>query len=336
MVLSSFLPFVGYFYFLADLSPWGLDTGPVTLTITCGLLYYGIFHCGVFDLAPLARTLIFNTIRDAVLILDTRNRLLDFNPAAAAAFPVLNKDGIGSDIEVLFVANEGLAVALSEVESPIEFEIVTGEDSRYFEIRTWPLFSESLAFGSGRLGRAVILADVTAQVQLREELRRRAETDPLTGVANRRRFHQALEIECARFARGRAPLSLLMIDLDHFKEINDRYGHPAGDVVIFSIAQRLSVSLRKTDLLARYGGEEFSILLPETRIEGARVIAERIREAVFRTPVEVDGELIPISVSVGVASHATDKEVSAEILLKKADLALYRAKATGRNRVEVI
>jgi len=336
MVLSSFLPFVGYFYVLADLSPWGLDTGPVTLTITCGLLYYGIFHCGVFDLAPLARTLIFNTIRDAVLILDTRNRLLDFNPAAAAAFPVLNKDGIGSDIEVLFVANEGLAVALSEVESPIEFEVVTGEDSRYFEIRTWPLFSESLAFGSGRLGRAVILADVTAQVQLREELRRRAETDPLTGVANRRRFHQALEIECARFARGRAPLSLLMIDLDHFKEINDRYGHPAGDVVLFSIAQRLSVSLRKTDLLARYGGEEFSILLPETRIEGARVIAERIREAVSRTPVEVDGELIPISVSVGVASHATDKEVHAEILLKKADLALYRAKATGRNRVEVI
>jgi diguanylate cyclase (GGDEF)-like protein len=336
MVLSSFVPIIGYFLFLADLSPWGLDITPITLTITCGLLYYGIFHCGVFDLAPLARTLIFNTIRDAVLILDTRDRLLDYNPAAAAVFPVLDKKSIGADIEVLFFATPGLTSALSGAENTLEFELVTEGNSESFEIRTWPLFSDSLAFGPGRLGRAVIFADVTAQVRLREELRRRAETDPLTGVANRRRFHQALEVECIRFTRGHAPLSLLMIDLDHFKDINDRYGHPSGDAVLLAIAQRLMLSLRKTDLLARYGGEEFSILLPETRIEGAGVIAERIRVAVCQAPVEVDGELIPISVSVGVASHANNREVDPQILLKKADLALYRAKAMGRNRVEVI
>lgn len=336
MVVSSFVPFIGYFLFLAGLSPWGLDIAPLTLTITCGLLYYGIFHCGVFDLAPLARTLIFNTIRDAVLILDTRDRLLDFNPAAAAIFPVLDKKGIGADIEVLFFATPGLASVLSGTENPAEFELITGENSEFFEIRTWPLFSNSLAFGPGRLGRAVIFADVTAQVRLREELRRRAETDPLTGVANRRRFHQALEIECIRFTRGHDPFSLLMIDLDNFKDINDRYGHPAGDAVLFSIAQRLLIGLRKTDLLARYGGEEFSILLPETRIEGAGVIAERIREAVCQTPIDVEGHPIRVSVSVGVASHSNDREIDPQILLKKADLALYRAKATGRNRVEVI
>ena len=335
MLLGSFVPLVGYFMYLADLSPWGLDITPITLTVTCALLYYGIFHCGVFDLAPLARTLIFNTIRDAVLILDNHDRLLDFNPAAVTVLPVLDRKQVGTETEVLFADTPGLAKALAGAGNPSEFCLAAGGDPRFFEIRTWPLFSDSLAFGAGRLARAVIFADVTAQVQLREELRRNAETDSLTGIANRRRFHQSLELECMRFTRGRAPLSLLMIDLDHFKDINDQFGHPVGDAVLRNIAQRLLLSLRKTDLLARYGGEEFSVLLPETRVEGAEVIAERLRAAVCHAPVEVEGLSIPISVSIGVSSHATDQEVDSEVLLKKVDLALYRAKAAGRNRVEL-
>jgi diguanylate cyclase (GGDEF)-like protein len=158
----------------------------------------------------------------------------------------------------------------------------------------------------------------------------------LTGIANRRRFHQSLEIECLRFSRNRLPLSVLMIDLDYFKDVNDRYGHPTGDVVLKVVAQRLLDSLRKTDLLARYGGEEFAVLLPETREDGARVIAERVRFAVNREPVEVDDVQISISVSVGVASHTVQEIADPDVLLKEADLALYRAKATGRNRVEVV
>jgi diguanylate cyclase (GGDEF)-like protein len=332
MVLSSFLPLVGYFLYLGNLSPWGLDTGPATLGVTCVLLFYGIFYCGVFDLAPLARALIFNTIRDAVLILDTRDRLLDFNPAAAGILSALDRKKIGSEIGVLLGEVPGLIKAISGGSRPMEFEWAGVGGARSFEVRTWPLFSNSL--GGGRLGRAVIFADVTAQVQLREELRRHAETDPLTGIANRRRFHKALEAECVRFTRGHAPLTVLMIDLDNFKEVNDRYGHPAGDAVLCEITQRLLLSLRKTDLLARYGGEEFAVLLPETGAEAAHVIAERIRLAVCRAPVEVEGTAIPITVSVGVGGHATDNEVDPLILLKKADLALYRAKAAGRNRVE--
>ena len=203
-------------------------------------------------------------------------------------------------------------------------------------MRNWPLEAPSTK-GIGRtVGRAVIFSDVTAQARLREELRRRSETDALTGVANRRRFHQALEIECMRYTRGHAPLSLLMIDLDNFKDVNDRYGHPAGDTVICSVAHLLVTTLRKTDLLARYGGEEFAALLPETRIEGALVIAERIRKMVEGRPVAADGECIRITVSVGVSSHTNDSEVNPQILLKKADLALYRAKTAGRNRVEAM
>lgn len=348
LVLSSFVPFVGYFLYLGGLSPWGLDITPLTLAVTCGLVHYGIFRSGVFDLEPLARTLIFNTMRDAVLILDPRDRLLDFNPAAAHLLPALSREAVGTEIGLLVGGNAALGKAIAGTENPVEVELdnqrtqqgnqQAGQDqgsSGFYQMRTWPLYSDSGVVGRGRLGRAVIFADVTAQVQLREELRVGAETDVLTGVANRRRFHQALEIECIRFTRGHAPFSVMMIDLDFFKEINDRYGHPAGDAVLRAIAQLLLGCLRKTDVLARYGGEEFAVLLPETRGEGANVIAERVRASVGGAALEIDGQKIRVTISVGVASTGVDDELDQTMLLKRADLALYRAKAAGRNRVEV-
>jgi len=335
MLLGSVVPFAGYFLFYFGLSPWGLDITPIALSITCGMLYYGIFHCGVFDLAPLARALIFDTSRDSVLILDNRDRLLDFNPAASKLLPVLCRKNVGAEVATLLADRPNLANAICGAGNPAEFEVEADGESHFFEVRTWPLFSDSMAFGRGRLGRAVVLAEVTAQVHLREELRRYAETDALTGLANRRRFHQALETECMRFGRGEAPFSVLMIDLDFFKEVNDQFGHPAGDAVLVAVAKRLLVTLRKTDLLARYGGEEFSVLLPETPCEGAGVIAERLRLAIGEAPVEVDGVPIALTVSVGVASHAGEGEPDPLLLLKKADLALYRAKTAGRDRVEV-
>jgi diguanylate cyclase (GGDEF)-like protein len=331
LLLSSLAPIVGYFAYLAGLSPWGLDITPIALAITGGLIYYGIFYCGVFDLAPLARTLIFNSMRDAVLILDTRDRLLDYNPAAGHIFKELSREKAGSDVGQLLAGNAELAQAVSETESPAEVTIHHADSVLNLEVRTWPLYSDSAAAEKKRLGRAVIFADVTAQVRLREELRHRSETDALTGIANRRRFHQALEVECLRYSRGRAPLSVLLIDLDYFKDVNDQYGHPAGDAVLQALAERMLLCVRKTDLLARYGGEEFAALLPETRAEGARVIAERLRAEIERKPVGVEGVAIPITVSIGIACHIRDEDVDPGVLLKKADLALYQAKASGRN-----
>jgi len=335
LVSASLLPIGGYFVYLGGLSPFGLDITPITLGVTCGLIYYGIFHCGIFDLAPLARNLIFNSMRDAVLILDMQDRLLDFNPAAHALFPILNKRNLGTDVVSMLGGVPAFADAVRNTENGVE---VTMEDSdaMSYEVRTWPLFTASANAASRLIGRAVIFADVTAQVRLREELRSRSETDPLTGVANRRRFYQGLEIECLRFTRNRMPLSVLMIDLDYFKEVNDEHGHPVGDAVLRIVAQLLLLSLRKTDLLARYGGEEFAVLLPETRLEGAEVIAERIRRTVCEDAVLAEGCPVHVSVSVGIASHDNDKEATPDVLLKKADLALYRAKALGRNRVEAV
>jgi diguanylate cyclase (GGDEF)-like protein len=334
LLLGSLLPFLGYFAFLAGLSPWGLDITPITLGVTCCMLYYGIFHCGMFDLAPQARNLIFNSMRDGVLILDTQDRLLDFNPAAKVLLPVLNKRNLGTDVVSMLANSPIFAEAVSKAQERAEITFGEAEPTSY-EIRTWPLYSSSTNAASRLIGRAVILEDVTAQVQLREELRGRSETDVLTGVANRRRFNQALEIECMRFARNRIHMSVLMIDLDYFKNVNDEHGHYVGDAALRIVAQLLLMSLRKTDLLARYGGEEFAVLLPETRIEGAMVIAERIRLAVCEKPIVAEGCDIQMTVSIGIGSHADALEAKPDILLKKADLALYRAKALGRNRTEI-
>jgi len=333
MVLSSLLPFLGYFVYLGGLSPWGLDITPITLGVTCALLYYGIFHCGIFDLSPMARNLIFNSMRDAVLILDPQDRLLDFNPAAKSLLPVLSKKNLGMAVAPMLNEMPALAKAVANAQDREEI-CLNDLDGRCYEVETLPLFSVPANPASRRVGRAVILADVSAHVRLREELRSRAETDPLTGAANRRRFHQALEVECMRFSRNKLPVSVMMIDLDEFKEVNDRYGHPVGDTVLRTVAQLLLLSLRKTDLLARFGGEEFAVLLPETSLAGALLIAERVRETIDQKPILAEGCLLEVSISIGVASHLEESEALPEALLKKADLALYRAKALGRNRVE--
>jgi diguanylate cyclase (GGDEF)-like protein len=332
MVAGSFLPFVGYFSYLGGLTPWGLDTAPLTLGITCFVFYYGIFHCGIFNVSPLARNLIFNGMRDAVLVLDTYDRLLDFNPAAQAMLPVLNARNLGTPLLPMLNSAPELAAAIIRGEDKTEITIEVARTDQYL-LRIWPLYSSSNQ-NSRQVGRAMVLANVTAEVQLREELRSRAETDSLTGIANRRRFDQTLNIECARFTRGHAPFSLLMIDLDYFKAVNDRYGHAAGDEVLQNVARILLVTLRSTDLVARYGGEEFAVLLTETRIDGAMVIAERIRAAVEERALDVEGNEITLTLSIGVTSHRGDESEAAEGLLKRADEALYRAKAGGRNCVD--
>jgi len=154
-------------------------------------------------------------------------------------------------------------------------------------------------------------------------------TDGLTGLYNHRHFQEQLEVEVKRAQRYDLNLSLIMIDLDHFKEFNDSYGHLEGDTLLRKIAQILKSSLRETDFVARYGGEEFAVILPETNKEGGSIAAERVRRAISeQTFGEVGAKM---TVSLGVASYPDDACLRAD-LIKAADDALYRAKSEGRNR----
>ncbi len=159
-------------------------------------------------------------------------------------------------------------------------------------------------------------------------------TDPLTGVSNRRYFEQRLMEACATAQRYRRPLACLFADVDHFKRINDSWGHPAGDAVLRDIARLIAVQLRHSDVLCRYGGEEFVILLPDTAGEAACEIAERIRLAVASHPFD-----IPSGVTVSAGVSALEQFAEADLagmsqqLVSRADVALYRAKQEGRDRV---
>ena len=157
-------------------------------------------------------------------------------------------------------------------------------------------------------------------------------SDGLTGVPNRRAFIEAVHRALAGARRHHTPLALLMLDVDHFKRINDAAGHAAGDLVLVEVCRRIHAALRPEDSLARLGGEEFGVLLPGCEGEAAREVAERIRRRIGEAPVLIEGEHYPISVSIGVVASLAG-EGTPELLMEAADRHLYAAKAQGRNRV---
>lgn len=159
-------------------------------------------------------------------------------------------------------------------------------------------------------------------------------TDDLTGLANRRRFMQGLGDEIRRCERFGAEFSIVLADLDDFKRINDRFGHEAGDVVLESVANAISGSVRDVDLAGRIGGEEFAIIVPGTDVVGAVALAERIRDALKRPTQVVPGQILTVTASFGIVSYR-DAVTPAE-LMRAADVALYRAKAEGKNRTVAV
>lgn len=193
---------------------------------------------------------------------------------------------------------------------------------------------DGLVVGAVGLTLLVAARQMTAQeenVRLTTALVELATVDPLTGLHNRRSFFELAEREWTRAARGGAPLTAVMIDVDYFKHINDRCGHAAGDEVLTVVARRCQQELRSVDVLGRYGGDELVALLPDSAMVDAVAVAERVRAAVANEPVGTDLGPIEVRVSVGVATAATGA-TSLRSLLSQADAALYAAKANGRNQ----
>lgn len=203
-------------------------------------------------------------------------------------------------------------------------------------LAVWNARSDALNPQAVRVLEAVAPYAALQLQQLRayRDLQEHVGRDPVTGLVNRRAFEEALEAEAGRFDRKRRPVAVLMLDIDHFKDVNDTYGHEAGDAVLRGVAETIRSSIRVADVAARYGGEEFVVLLPETRLLEARDAAERLRRAIETLEVAWNTETISITASVGVSSapecveHPTD-------MVGSADAMLYESKAAGRNRVTI-
>jgi diguanylate cyclase (GGDEF)-like protein/PAS domain S-box-containing protein len=181
-------------------------------------------------------------------------------------------------------------------------------------------------------GYCLIIRDMSGHRDAAADARHAAVCDHLTGIGNRRAFFDAAETELRRWRREPRPLTLMLIDADHFKKINDTHGHPVGDAVLRHIARLMGATFRQVDVVARVGGEEFAVLLPSADLASAQRVAERLRAALEAQPTPTDGGPVACTVSIGIATMDEDTP-SVEALLKRADEALYAAKHSGRNRV---
>jgi diguanylate cyclase (GGDEF)-like protein len=315
-----------------DLTPSGFALGAAILS---GTLLRG----RLFDMPPVARARILDQLTDGVLVADTRGLILDLNPSAERLLGL----SVGWPLPPAIAALLRPAPRTGEMgEGPQMTTFEIEGEPRELEVRTMPWLRP------GTHDRFVlVLRDTTERDRMETELRRvneelsrmnerlqrLARTDGLTGLANRTHLMEAMTIEVLRARRHRRALGLLVLDLDHFKRVNDRFGHPTGDAVLQGTAERIASLLRESDLAARLGGEEFAVLLPETGLEGANVLAERIRirlaEWRFSAP---DGSELGVTASFGVAALSDGMEVAD--LIQAADAAMYRAKDSGRDRVE--
>jgi len=211
---------------------------------------------------------------------------------------------------------------------------VVGTPNGLFELMQQQCASAPLRQQDGSIRHLLItVQDVTERALTQHRLRELNIRDQLTGAYNRRYLDTRLADECKRHTRHQHPLSVVMLDIDFFKKVNDQHGHEAGDRVLAEVAGRLAASIRKTDCLVRYGGEEFCCILPETALESACLLAERFRGAVAELTIATGGKELRVTISLGVAQFQADDTPAS--LLKRADQGLYDAKQSGRNKVMV-
>ena len=265
-------------------------------------------------------TIIFGA-GEGIVVTDSDGLIVLVNPAAEKLLGKHAEQIIAQGFEALFDDPATMRRWIAEADgNPVTVE---------YKGLTLHLYASTIKDENARVvGSAALIRDITAEKRLEEQLRTLSTTDGLTGLYNRRFLDEALTTEYHRTLRTHAPLSVIMLDIDHFKVFNDTHGHDQGDRVLVAVAGALRSALRKYDLPCRYGGEEFLAILPNTDSEGALAVAERIRTTIEAMRVDQ----LQVTASLGIACFPTLAAASAAELIERADNALYLSKAGGRNR----
>jgi diguanylate cyclase (GGDEF)-like protein/PAS domain S-box-containing protein len=277
---------------------------------------------------------------DAIITIDQEHNITLFNRAAENLFGYESSEMIGQPLlKIIPEAHRGKhdAYVHQFARSPVVSRQMDERNRIYGLHRDGTLLPVEIAISKinvdGLLEFTAIIRDIEDRVRLMEQLEMQAETDELTGLPNRREFLDVME----HSLRSSANLSILMLDIDHFKNVNDTYGHDCGDEVLTVLAKVGAAIIRKVGVFARWGGEEFMVALPHTDLDQARAIAEQLRTTIANQEFAHDwrnGHPIPFTVSIGVAMRTADeRDISA--ILKRVDEALYKAKDSGRNRIEI-
>lgn len=322
-------PLVEGFFYSMGLLPRGMDAGPLALSVTVLLFALALFRFGLFEIVPAARELALDSVREGFFVMDHSGKVLDLNRAARQLKETAQWK-IGYPIPRNGPLSEWIAGTGFEVQPVYEFASreVDGH-VRYFRVRAYPL-SDWRGWVSAT---AFLISDISETTRLIQRLDEQASTDELTGLLNRRALIQNGNELVANLNRKGEMLAVLLMDLDHFKEINDTFGHERGDAVLRWVGRCLLQHLREEDIFGRYGGDEFVIFLPGADFTGAQRVAERIRRGIEEGSNQLELGGLKVSASIGVCAVTSTTGITLDELLHCADQALYRAKSSGRNRV---
>lgn len=327
---ASLLPLIGVILIIFAFTKWNIDYTALIMPVSLFIISYGILKYDFLEVKTLARETIFENSLASMIVLGPGQRIVDYNKAAKEFFKALDISLDNYPMEHILKQEQEL-LEIFKSESSQDFSLMINGEKRFFEIDSVTL--GNLSDRSTRMLKSI--RDITEKKKVHEKLKILATTDSLSGLYNRTEFMRLAQREFTWAKRHNEELSLLMMDLDRFKNINDTFGHAAGDEVISVIGDIIKTNFRKTDIPGRLGGEEFAVVLKNTSLKEAKKAAEKLRETVAKTKVIYGTQEITRTVSIGVAAIFSDKDNynNTEDILKKADDALYKAKAKGRNCV---
>lgn len=351
VLVAVVVPWIGATVYAMDLNPWpGLDLTIVSFCITALILAWAVLQRQLLDLVPVARDSLVEHMQDALLVFDLQGRLVDANPAARLLMGGSPLRLGQSETEILSPWPAALAACIANTDARTEIELNPAGGS-YAELRVSPV-RDPQGRGTGKLlvfrdisaSKAVEASLHQANEQLRSrldeihglqaQLREEAIRDALTGLFNRRFLNESLPAELARAQRAGQPISVVLLDLDNLKVLNDAVGHDAGDAALKAVGDILHAGVRSSDIACRIGGDEFLVALPGAAVDVAARRADGWRRSLEHLKMVCRGQEIRCTLSAGVAALPT-RGGSPEHLLCSADEALYAAKAAGGNRVVV-
>lgn len=328
MTAALLIPMVASFLYLIGLFPYNMDPVPIVMCVTSGFYLIVILSFRMMKVAPIAKELVFEHMRDGVVVLDSFDQIVDFNEAAQQMIPGLANSFIGKNI---FESWNQLMGTPKLPSWPDDDRLAVEEELHWKHggkkvhclFRAFPILQKNEQLG----GRTIVFTDITKEIMLREALEERANKDGLTRIFNRAKFIEASNSLIA----AKKNLSIILFDIDRFKAINDTYGHDVGDEALVHVVEVCSSLLAAEYIFARYGGEEFVLALPDVCLEEACQFAEDLRAQIAASAFTAGSESISVTASFGVAEGG--KHPALAKMLKEADQALYAAKRKGRNTV---